>query len=305
MRRWLQQRLDALYARGSAPRPALVPGAFFCVALRHDLDALDGELIADVAGREAALGVRSTCFVLEAQLRRFPAAIRALRDGGWEIALHSEARPRAFVTFTRHTPKYGTLVTQALYARTLRRQAREFARRGIPVSGHAPHGINCCLDVNNEDTWDIIERASLRADFRWMAGYRAIFDLRGTDFPPPVPPYRYTAGDGTALVVYPTAWDDRYFFPSWQDRLLGWKPKTEADARGSLARQLDACEALGVPMVVSLHPWWWFSDSFARRTGQPVYTFDLEAWLVERCRALGIPVLTLAALHARLTGDAG
>lgn len=269
------------------------------LALRHDLDLMDENQINSLMRVEEDLGVRSTCFVLEDQLKRCAGAVRSLQSGGWDVQLHSEARPRFFTTFTFSNPKYGTLLTQSGYARKLRRQKRRFVRAGFPVLGHAPHGIHCCLDLSNESTWDVIERASRAAGFSWMAGYRSVFEVRGSaPFPEPIPPYRYKGGPGQDLTVYPVSWDDRFFFPSWEDRLMGRPPQTEAEGLISLDHTMERCESLGFPCVISLHPIWWFHrwDSRGMLPG-PTYTHKLEKSAVEWHRSRGLPVRTISEMH--------
>lgn len=297
----VRRKLDAVYDRYAGPAPRLTPSVGPCLAIRLDMDSLTGEQLGQVRALQDAVAVRPTCFFLLHQLARYTETIHDLREAGWDIQLHSEARPRAFVTIIRDAPKYGTLITQWRYARKLHRQAGRCARLGFPVAGHSVHGIHQCLDVYNEWSWNIIEWATCRTGFRWMASSRSIYEVHELERRPVTPPYQYPRPGADPLLVFPAAFGDAGFFHTWwEDRLLGGSRPTEAAAREALARRAGECIARGIPLVVNLHPWWWFTDRIDGSTPRPLYPFALVEWLVAHFRNQGLEVLSLSDLYARM-----
>jgi hypothetical protein len=218
---------------------------------------------------------------------------------GWDIQLHSEARPSVFVTFTKSTPKYGTLLTQIAYARNLKRQVAQCAARGIRVNGHSVHGIHQYLDVDSEWSWSVIEWATWSSTLCWIASSRGVYERCPVDPRPVLPPYAYETA-AKRLVVFPSAFDDGFFHRWWEDRLLGVARRSEAHAQEVLARQAEACIARGIPLVVNFHPCWWFTGRADGSAAAPVYSFGLIEWLVDFFRRRGLEVLTLSALYERI-----
>ncbi len=291
MRRgWFPAGLSG-YADGFAVER--VPGEP-CLVIRHDLDGLEEADVAALMEGEAELGVRSTCFVLEDQLRQILPAARRLRDGGWDLQCHSQARGLVLEIDDARWVEWR-------YRTRLRRAERRWRRQGWPVEGHAPHGAHNYLGLHADANWDLIEAATIGSGFSWVSSYRAITKTApGQPFPWPAAPYlRRHRKTGRRVLVMPTAWEDRFFSPSWEDRWMNRPGRTLAEARMSVLPQIEACEEAGIPYVVSLHP------VLFLRGGRCLYPWEFEAWLVETCRGRGFPVRTCSDVAAPRAGGPG
>ena len=294
---FVRRRLGGAVALGMEPYIAsfdlerLRVGA--CLVLRHDLDGLDAAGIERLAEFTETQGIRTTCFALDDQRDGAAAALHLLAAKGGEVHAHTQAR-----ALTLEVADVAWL--ERRYRAGLRRARRGWERAGWRVAGHAPHGVHCYLGIDPDTTWDAIEAATIDSGFAWISGYRAIVKTgEGQAFPPPAAPYiRRRRGATHGVVVFPTAWDDRFLAAGWEARWMNVPAPGVAAAQASLAACLDEARRAAVPCVVSLHPLNWLAT-------EPRYPASLIAWLVGHCRDTGVAIRTLGELAAEVHGARG
>lgn len=283
--RWMPETRSTVRAAGSIP----------ALCFRHDMDGCEGKELESFVRTERELGLPSTCFFLRWQVERFGPQMAQVAETGDEIALHSEARPRL-----EHSVVWLLWLTEAAYRRRLRSQARWIARRGFPPEGHAPHSIHNYLGFQNWINWNTIELATLGTGLRYISDWRIIARAPegASDFGHPLPPFYRVSARGSVLVI-PTSWDDKYFFSSYEDRLIGgaadsqFSGRTVEQALESLTALLETCAGRNIPLVINLHP------IHALRGGLDL--FGLKKHLAARAAERGIPVMTLARLAEQMS----
>ncbi len=259
----------------------------FCVCFRHDMDRFDEQNFDSFIALEESIDAPSTLFFLESQFTKFSQRILALDREKYEIALHSESKPVPYCISIHQLSR----MLERSYSRRLKRQARKFTNFIAPPSGHAAHAVNNYLPFQGWINWNIIENASLRADFAYVSDWRLPSRIaEGEEFLSPWPAYVRKRGNRSILVL-PTSWDDKYFFNSYEDinfRRVANKPDAYNDysaaaAFESVLRQIEVCRVLDSPFVLNIHPW------HASCNGQSRF-YDLKKRLIDWCKSEGASV---------------
>ena len=288
-------RLSKLLISGS--RAELKPSKpFFAVSFRHDLDGMgEGDLARFIELHQQHPG-GSTNFVLKSQFRKWRTKAARLLSLDHEIALHSEARPSFMLGFPG-----ATRIMESQYRRRLVNQrlaAQHYC--GLPLAGHAPHGIHNFLPFKTTANWEIIGQATLRSGLAYVADWQTPSRVAsGTDlFPLPDPPYLRTMGRNK-VVVLPCGWDDKFFWAPWAERNLFGRTgeflnRGPDEAWKSLLTQLESCREMRRPLIISLHPYW-----FTRKV---LPTWELKERTLEWATKEGVAVLKLMDLAARAVG---
>ena len=281
-------------------RSKVVPvKSFPAVCFRHDMDACGPAELSKFVNQDRLLDVPSTCFFLLHQVLECTETLRKLESSGYEIELHSEARPF-----------WGTSVVQLIsitengYRKNLRRQLRRMHGKGFKPLGHAPHSIHNYLGFQSWINWNVIEQASIGIGLPYISAWRSMSCLsEGTvGFPVPLPPYCRKMGSRQVLVL-PTSWDDKYFFSSYEDRHIRRTTDsmvtghTVKEALSSIFIQLDRCKQASVPLVLNLHP-------VHAVTGR-AKVLELKEEVIGLARGQGIPILSLRQLCNELGSHVG
>ena len=282
----------------SGARAQLKPSKpFFAISFRHDLDGMeDGDLSRFIELHQHNPG-GSTDFLLVKQFKRWKGRVAQLLSLDHEIALHSEARPYFMLGFP-----WATRIMESQYRRRLLNQflsAQHYS--GLPLAGHAPHDIHNYLPFKATTTWQIIGQATIRSGPSYVADWLAPSRVAsGTDvFPLPDPPYLRIMGQ-RKVVVLPCGWDDKFFWEPWAQRNL-YGATEEFSGRGpekawhSLLGQLEKCRDRRLPLIISLHPYWF--------TREVLPTWELKERTLEWARKEGVAVLKLMDLAARAVGS--
>lgn len=252
----------------------------FCLCLRHDMDLMNREMIDAFFKFEERAHIKSTCFFLFSQLRKYKKQILLLQEEGWDIQFHSQSRPFSF--------KPNPFKMESLYRSNLKKEFSRVAALGFNCSGHAPHAIHCFVGYDPDLDWSVIEKATAGSGFKWICGYRLPVKTEyGEEFPTPLPSYNITAGgSGNFIIVYQTSWDDRFFFISFRGKLLGNAKRTVEEAKKNILRQINFCKETNMPFIISLHPF-----QFLKK--DPAYPAELIQWLVSYCSQWQIPIKTI------------
>ena len=246
---------------------------------------------------DSLLGVPSTCFFLRYQIAEAADIVRVLAQTGYDVELHSEARP---VWTTSAVPLLWLVETS--YRRKLRRQVGWMRRRRFEPWGHSPHSVHNYLGFQNWIDWNVIEQATIGTGLRYVSDWRIIARTPegASGFPEPLPPF-FRSLDSQGVLVIPTSWDDKFFFASYEDRAIrrradsAYLGRTMEEALASADCQMVRCLEAGIPVVINLHP------IHAVRGELPL--FQLKERLVELAQKRGIPVMSLRGLYQRLISD--
>lgn len=252
----------------------------FCLCLRHDMDLMDRKTIDAFIKFEERVNIKSTCFFLLSQFRKYKKQILLLQKGGWDIQFHSQSRPFSF--------KANPFKMEQLYRSNLKKEFSQVVALGFNCSGHAPHAIHCYVGYDPDLDWSIIEKATAGSGFKWICGYRLPVKTEyGEEFYAPLPSYRITAGGSDNFInVYQTSWDDRFFFVSFRGKLLGEAKRTMGEAKKNILQQINSCREMNMPFIISLHPF-----QFLKKN--PAYPAELIPWLISYCRQEQISVKTM------------
>jgi polysaccharide deacetylase family protein (PEP-CTERM system associated) len=192
-------------------------------------------------------GVRATFFVLAHVARAFPALVRAIHDGGHEVASHGWSHVLVYRQ-TRDEFARETRAAKALLEDTI----------GAPITGYRAAEFS----VTRASLWalDVLAEQGFRYD-------SSIFPIEGRRYgipDAPRAPFRLTTASGTDLVEVPLTvceWAGRQW-PVGGGGYFRLFPYTVTQ------RALARVNALGRPAVVYLHPYE-FSREPLRVTGVP------------------------------------
>jgi len=278
--------------RGSSVSPAHTG---FCLCFRHDMDSISspGQL-QSFLDQDQENARASSLYILEEDLPIYAGQADRLLERGYELQLHSEAKP-SIVYSSRWLPAEGWLVWR--YASRLRRQ-QAMLEKTLPdkqIRGHCPHAGNNYLYFANYLNWNVIERASTDAGYDYLSDWRLPARTpEGTRFPEPLPPHWHHNPAGRACLVLPTQWDDKFFFDNYEVRHLGGRSQHESGqspleaAFQEVLSQADICERNGWPLILNLHPIHMLNPDL------PVAA--LKTRLCEWAQANGVPIRTLDTL---------
>ncbi len=266
----------------------------FCCLICHDMDDINDEDSFDrVIEFDRNLGIKATLFVMRNQLK-FKGAIHKAQRLGFEVGLHNTHRP--YIHFAiPYTFEIGvSKFTEMFYGCLLRGEIEAFNKAGVKVNGFAPHGVSCHLFYDDNMNWDVIENASLSCGVLWVRGYRGIIKTdNGGEFGRPIPLYWRAKGDSRKLVI-PVSWDDKFLFPSWEEKTFygGELATDNSRALESIRGKLAFCEEQSIPFVINLHPTHWLKGVLK--------TDRLLADVVSYCRDRRCPVYTFSELYRRV-----
>lgn len=193
-----------------------IQDAGFCLVFRHDMDDItDVARLATFLEMDAALGVQSTCFFRLGDAIKYPDMCCQMQEMGYEVQLHSEARPSMILATPSSWRYVPTISVEGYlfyrYKTNLERQKHRFKEAvNVKVTGHSPHATNNYLYFNTYMNWSIIERATVTAAFDYMCDWRLPSrTAENEEFPNPLPPrWHVVDGVGRSLILS-TAWDDK------------------------------------------------------------------------------------------------
>ncbi len=220
-------RLDVALKNYLRPETRSIVKAVECeavVGFRHDLDRMTEESMKEWMARDVGIGVPSTLFLLKDQ-RKW-----ALPDR-YELALHSEARPRILPSSVHLYP-----LVAWRYRANLRRQARRMPN----AKGHAPHTVHNYLSASATVNWDTIEFSSIGVGLEYVSSWREMSaqaeGMRMTG----EPQRPYDRGyKGRWVRVLPTAWDDKC---------------RRQDSLWDITISMGRCKEQGIPFILNMHP---------------------------------------------------
>lgn len=268
------------------------------LCFRHDMDNLSVSDIDKFCMLDRETGVLSSCFFLEHQLKNGKQALLDMASAGYDVELHSEARP----LFSTSIVQLLWLV-EAGYRRKLKRQVKKMRRYGLNPLGHCPHTIHNYIGFQTWIDWNVIEQASIGTGLGYVSDYRMIAPIPdGEDrFSEPLPPFIRRLKSQEVMVL-PTSWDDKFFFSSYENRYIFRKTdslhsgKTVDEAFQSALGQFHRCIDADIPCVVNLHPY----------TGMhmDIPMFELKKKLIAVAKEKNVSVMSLKQVYERTIKNA-